>query len=169
MDRCLILLKRRKVEEFLSFIETFSIVSELKEINGFMEQVYINFDKYIFERYFEDAVAISSVFKFPSKRIVNTACYFCKELLLKEDDDGAINVINKFDLSYTNLKKVYNDIYNIRVNSSGKKGYDFRLKFGISIVDIGFFKWILGEIFRLERLSTWYFGKEIDAKKKNPD
>ena len=167
MNRCLVLLKRRKVEEFLDFIETFSIVSDLKEINEFMEQVYINFDKYIFERYFDDAIAISAVFKFPRKKIVSTACFFCKELLLKEDDDGAVNVINKFDLSYSNLKKVFSDIYNIRVNLSWKKGYDFRLMFGISVANIGFFKWVLREIFRLERLSTWYLGKEIDAKKKN--
>ncbi len=167
MNRCLVLLKRRKVEEFLDFIETFSIVSDIKEINEFMEQVYINFDKYIFERYFDDAIAISAVFKFPRKKIVSTACFFCKELLLKEDDDGAVNVINKFDLSYSNLKKVFSDIYNIRVNSSWKGGYDFRLMFGISVANIGFFKWILREIFRLERLSTWYLGKEIDAKKKN--
>jgi hypothetical protein len=167
MNRCLVLLKRRKVEEFLDFIETFSIVSDIKEINEFMEQVYINFDKYIFERYFDDAIAISAVFKFPRKKIVSTACFFCKELLLKEDDDGAVNVINKFDLSYSNLKKVFSDIYNIRVNSSWKGGYDFRLMFGISVANIGFFKWILREFFRLERLSTWYLGKEIDAKKKN--
>lgn len=167
MNRCLVLLKRKKVEDFLDFIETFSIISDLKENNEFMEQVYINFDKYIFERYFDDAIAVSSVFKFPGKRIVSTASFFCRELLLKEDDDSAISVINKFDLSYSNLKKVYSDIYDIRVKSSWKRGYDFRLMFGISIADIGFFKWFMREIIRLERLSVWYLGKEIDAKNKD--
>ena len=169
MNRCLIFLKLKNIKEFTGIIETFSIVSDLKNVNEFMEQVYLNFDKYIFNKSYDTANAISSIFKFPKKRIVSSTVCFCKELLLKEEDDEVIKIMYKFDLSNKDLRNVFDEIYNIRITSSWKKGYDFRIKFGISIMDVGFFKWLLGEILRFERIASLYYGEDINAKKRKSD
>jgi len=169
MNKCLIFLKLKNIKEFTRIIETFSIVSDLKNVNEFTEQVYRNFDKYIFNKSYDAANTISSIFKFPKKRIVSSTVSFCKELLLKEDDDEVIKIMYKFDLSNKDLRNVFNEIYNIRITSSWKKGYNFRTKFGISIMDVGFFKWLTGEILRLERIASLYYGEDIITKKKKSD
>ncbi len=169
MNKCLIFLKLKNIKEFAGIIETFSIASDLKNVNEFMEQAYRNFDKYIFNKSYDAANTISTIFKFPKKRIISSTVRFCKELLLKEDDDEVIKIMYKFDLSNKDLRNVFNEIYNIRITSSWKKGYDFRTKFGISIMDVGFFKWLLGEILRFERIASLYYGEDIITKKKNSD
>jgi len=169
MDRCLIFLKLKNIKEFAGIIEKFSITSDLKNVNEFMEQVYLNFDKHIFSKSYDSANTISSIFKFPKKRIVSSTVCFCKELLLKEEDDEVIKIMYKFDLSNKDLHNVFNETYNIRITSSWKKGYDFRMKFGISIMDVGLFKWLLGEILRFERIASWYYGEDIITKKKKSD
>ena len=39
-------------------------------------------------------------------------------------------------------------------------------KFGIAALDVGFLKWILGEVLRLSRILHWYLGEEIEAEEK---
>jgi len=169
MDRCLIFLKLNNIKEFVRVIEIFSIVSDLKNVNEFMEQVYQNYDKHIFNKSYDTANTISSIFKFPKKRIVYSTVCFCRELLLKEDDNEVIKIMYKFDLSNKHLRNVFNEIYNIRIISSWKKGYDFRMKFSISIMGVGFFKWLIGEILRFERITSLYYGEDIITKRKKSD
>ncbi|NVM03447.1 MAG: hypothetical protein HWN67_14045 [Candidatus Helarchaeota archaeon] len=169
MNRCLILLKLKKIEEFAGFIERFSIVSDLKKVDEFMEQLHPYFDKYIYDKCYDAANTVQSIFKFPKKRVVSSAVYFCRRLMLNEEDDEVIKIMDKFNLSNRDLSKVFNEIYNIRITHSWKKGYDFRMKFGISVMDVGLFKWLFGEILRFNRIVYLYLGEEIDVEKKKSD
>ncbi len=169
MNRCLILLKLRKINEFGKFIETFSVKSDFAKNKDFIERIYFNFDNLVFNGYYEDATALSSMFKFPQNRIAATTVSLCRDLLLKGKDDEVIKIWHKFNLSMKHLRRVFQEIYNIRVKFSWREGYNFRTKFGISIMEIGIIKWLFCEILKFKRISTWYLGEDIEIKKNKSE
>jgi len=167
MHRCLILLKLMKIKEFTKFVETFSVVSELSKIREFMERIYVSFDKFVFNGLYEEASVLSSMFKFPKDKVISSSVSYCRDLLLKGKDDEVIKIMHKFNLSQRHIRKVFYEIYGLRIRTSWMEGHNFRNKFGISILEVGFFRWFFSEVWRASRISKWYLGEEIDIKKKD--
>ncbi len=168
MNRCLLYLQVNRIEEFESAINMFSIGDELGKNQEFMERIYSYFERSMRAKSYEIAQRLSSMFSIPQKRINSAAVELCRELLVREEDDEIIKIMYKFELTYKHLKKIFNEIYSIRVSSSWQKGNEFRKKFGITIIDIGFLRWFFSEVFRMKRFSHWFTGDEIEVEKK-PD
>lgn len=170
-NRILNLLKIKKIEVFKQLLDTFNLVPFVKQNNEFLNRIYVQLDEYIQNMELAPVKIIIDTFNLPSRRIVDSSRMIIRDFLVAGKDNDAIKLMNAFDIRTNQIMPTLLEIYLLRVEKDWRKGYLFRTTFQLSILDIGIFKWLIFEILRIDRIQTWYMGKEIEPSKptQEPD
>lgn len=134
-------------EEIKKIIDYFGYTHRLSKDKLFNDAVNEAFEVAVQRHSFQNAKLLCDEYNIPAKRRVAALRKHLKSLLMKLQDQDVKDLITMFQLRYNDLRRIFIDIYKVRLRMDIDLAVKFREDFALSILDVGLMHWLFNEFF----------------------
>ena len=151
---------KKEWDQFRTLVETFNVLKKLKADDDFLSKLYSLYQELIETQAYEEAAAISKMFKFSMEKRLTPVQLVVNRLLRNNNDEDVLRILKIFKIRASTLRKVFSDEYYRRLLNREGSIQDFRKTFRLSISDVGLTGWLFGEVYDSPMLRRIFIGKK---------
>ena len=149
IEKCKKLLEEDKIKSLKEIVEHFDIERDLMQNEKFTGVLYQSYERNINIEFYEKALSLLEIFNIPKERLVSPLLLKVDSKLYNLKYDEVKKLLDMFGVEIKTIRKQVLEFYDRIVYENVEMAKKLREDFGLSIFDVGFFKWLLREFFKI--------------------
>ncbi len=164
LDLCRKFLHNGEFNHFREIVSMFELKQKIRSDPNFLDEAYDIYYNSITGGKYRSVEIIQDICEFSKKRRLKPLKVLVKQKIIDGEDKETNQIFQTFKFGLSDVSREIVEIYDIHTETDVLKAKNFRLKYGLSIIDIGILKWFFRELIPLT-----FFYKKIDDNKKNDE